>query len=175
MRVWRFLPILLVCSAVSCMKTSTQDPPMTQPTPMASATSPAPSSGTAAVSGASSDDGVVNSAFYDDQQFTINFKEQPPAAEAALLAHNGSVNTIYLANNCVPGGKPFIAVLDAIQGDGFNALWNEVEINFKTPSACKQFTSDDAILAAAHATNPTITLHPTTEVYRCSVIAGPKK
>jgi hypothetical protein len=147
---------------------------MTQATMPSAASAPAASGTTAAVSSASPDDGVVGSAFYDDQLFTINFKEQPPGAEAALLAHNGSINTIYMSQNCRPGGKMFTPVLDAIQGDGFNALWNEVEVNFKTPSACKQFTRDDAIVAAANAANPTITLQPTTEVYRCSVL-GPKK
>jgi len=63
----------------------------------------------------------------------------------------------------------FTSVLDAIQGDGFNPLWNEVQIVFK--GAPQQFTSDNEILAAAAA--KTITLVPTTEVYRCAVL-GPK-
>ena len=59
---------------------------------------------------------------------------------------------------------------DAIQGDGFNPLCLEVQIAFDT-IAPQQFTSDEDILEAADAGE--ITLTPTTEVYRCSVI-GPK-
>jgi hypothetical protein len=62
-------------------------------------------------------------------------------------------------------------VLDAIQGDGFNPLWQEVQIVFNPGQTPHQFTSDTAILAAA--TSGVIMLQPTTEVYRCSVV-GPK-
>src|SRR5262245_7730189 len=64
-------------------------------------------------------------AYYDGDLFTINFKEEPTGAEEALLAHNGSINVIYMSDNGLPGGEPFISVLDAIQGDGFNPLWVE--------------------------------------------------
>ena len=86
-------------------------------------------------------------ALYDGQQFTINFKEEPGGAEAALLAH-------------------------AIQGDGFNPLWQEVQITFNSGFTPRQLTSDTAIEAAADAGE--ITLTPTDEVYRCSVV-GTKK
>jgi hypothetical protein len=69
----------------------------------------------------------------------------------------------------------FASVLDAIQGDGFNPLWVEVQVVFNvplTPELLQQLCSDDLINAAAKA--GTITLVPTTEVYRCSVV-GPKK
>jgi hypothetical protein len=108
-------------------------------------------------------------AFYDGQVFTINFKEQPSGGEASLLAHNGSINTIYMSDQAEAEGFMFTSVLDAIQGDGFNPLWNEVQIVFK--GAPQQFTSDNEVLAAAAA--KTITLVPTTEVYRCAVL-GPK-
>jgi len=111
-------------------------------------------------------------AFYDDQLFTINFKELPPSGEAAVLASNKSINVIYMCDACegaLPGGASFVSVIDAIQGDGFNPLWQEVQIVFD--GAPEQLTSDTDILAAASAGE--ITLMPTTEVYRCSVI-GPK-
>jgi len=111
-------------------------------------------------------------AFYDGTLFTINFKELPPDGEAAVLAQNKSINTIYMCDACegaLPGGQSFVSVLDAIQGDGFNPLWLEVQIVFNT--APQQFTADDEILEAADAGQ--ITLMPTTEVYRCSVL-GPK-
>ena len=108
-------------------------------------------------------------AFYDGQQFTINFKEQPSGAEASLLAHNGSINTIYMSDQAEAAGVMFTSVLDAIQGDGFNPLWQEVQIVFVTIPP-QQFTSDNDILAAAAAGK--IMLVPTTEVYRCSVVGA---
>jgi len=108
-------------------------------------------------------------AFYDGQQFTINFKEQPSGGEAALLAHNGSINTIYMSDQAEAAGLMFVSVLDAIQGDGFNPLWQEVQIVFKTIPP-RQFVSDTEILAAAAAKQ--IELVPTTEVYRCSVVGS---
>ncbi len=113
-------------------------------------------------------------AFYDDTLFTINFKELPPGGEAATLSQNKSINTIYMCDACegaLAGGQSFVSVIDAIQGDGFNPLWLEVQITFDT-IAPQQFTSDEDILDAADA--GVITLTPTTEVYRCSVI-GPKR
>ena len=113
-------------------------------------------------------------AFYDGTQFTINFMELPSGGEAANLTHNGSINTIYMCDACegrLPGGASFVSVIDAIQGDGFNPLWQEVQIAFVT-IAPQQFTSDNDILAAANAGQ--IMLMPTTEVYRCAVL-GPKK
>lgn len=111
-------------------------------------------------------------AYYDDQLFTINFKELPPNGEQATLAHNKSINTIYMSDECMPGGAMFVSVLDAIQGDGFNPLWQEVQVVFDNPSfPCQQLTSDTEILDAAK--TGLVTLDPTTEVYRCSVV-GPK-
>ena len=112
-------------------------------------------------------------AFYDGQLFTINFMELPPSGEAAALAQNKSINTIYMCDACMgqlPGGGSFVSVLDAIQGDGFNPLWQEVQITFNMGVAPSQLTSDTDILAAASAGE--ITLTPTTEVYRCSVVGA---
>lgn len=110
-------------------------------------------------------------AYYDDQLFTVNFKELPTGGEQSNLTHNGSINTIYMSDKCMPGGAMFVAVLDAIQGDGFNPLWQEVQVNFVNPADCQQFFSDNDILTARD--NEIVTLDATTEVYRCSVI-GPK-
>jgi hypothetical protein len=111
-------------------------------------------------------------AFYDGQQFTINFKEEPSSAEQSLLAHNGSINTIYMCDSCAGkiAGGDFTSVLDAIQGDGFNPLWQEVQITFNEGFTPHQLTSDTAIEAAADAGE--ITLTPTDEVYRCSVVGS---
>jgi hypothetical protein len=109
-------------------------------------------------------------AYYDCQLFTINFQELPPGGEEANLAHNGSINFIYMSDDC----PSFVSVLDAIQGDGFNPLWVEVQVHFPggCPTTQEGLCSDDDIATAAM--NGQITLEVTDEVYRCSVI-GPKK
>ena len=112
----------------------------------------------------------VMPAYYDAELFTINFKEQPGGAEKALLAHNGSINVIYMSDDGLPGGLPFVSVLDAIQGDGFNPLWVEVQVVFNAGFTPHQFFSDTEIEDAAAAGE--ITLVPTDEVYRCSVIGS---
>lgn len=109
-------------------------------------------------------------AYFDGQLFTINLKEMP--SEGILLLHNKSVNIIYMCA-CAPAGQPFVSVLNEIQGRGFNPLWNEVDIVFNAGQTPVQFTSDDAILAAA--ASGVITLAPTPDVYRCAVVGpGPK-
>src|SRR5262249_50681258 len=109
------------------------------------------SSGTLDASGAANVNGAGGQmpAFYDGKQFTINFKELPAGGERATLAHNGSINTIYMSDTPLPDGSMFVAVLDAIQGDGFNPLWNEMDITFNTTPF--QLTRDDDIIAAAKA------------------------
>ena len=71
----------------------------------------------------------------------------------------------------LPGGQLFISVLDAIQGESFNPLWLEVQINFKTGHTARQLFSDDEVAEAFAAGE--ITLSVTDELYRCSVV-GPK-
>jgi hypothetical protein len=107
-------------------------------------------------------------AYYDDQLFTINLAELSSTAEAVQLAHNGSINVIYMSDEGLPGGEMFVSVLDAIQGDGFNPLWQEVQIVFNSGFTPRQLTSDTEIDAAVDAGE--ITLVPTDEVYRCSVV-----
>ncbi len=110
-------------------------------------------------------------AYYDDQLFTINFKELSPKAERAVLAHNKSINVIYMSDQGLPGGEMFIAVIDAIQGDGFNPLWQEKQIVFNPGVPRRQLTSDTDVDDAEMAGE--IMVVPTDEVYRCSVV-GPK-
>ena len=113
-------------------------------------------------------------AYYDHQLFTINFKELPEDAAHAVLAHNQSLNLIFMSEDRLPDGHEFVAVIDAIQGDGFNPLWLEVEIEFKAGHPPRQLFSDDEIADAFAAGE--ITLEATDEVYRCSVVGpGPKK
>jgi len=110
-------------------------------------------------------------AYYDGRLFTINFKEEPPDAEAALLAHNGSLNFIFMSDPGLPGDQPFVSVLDAIQGEGFNPLWEEIQVTFNAGFTPRQLLSDDEIAAAAGGGE--VTLSETREVYRCAVV-GPK-
>src|SRR5213080_3301628 len=106
-------------------------------------------------------------AYYDGQLFTINFKLLKPD-----LHNNPSFNIIYQCDACAASGLDFVSVLDAIQGDGFNPIWEEVQISFNPGFTPVQLTSDTDVLAAAAAGH--ITLTDTEEFYRCSVV-GPKK
>ncbi len=125
--------------------------------------------------GASAAAGNVNGAagqrpaYYDGELFTVNMKELPEDASAAIIANNGSMNQIY-ASNDLDDEQDFISVIDAIQGDGFNPLWHQNLIVFNQGFTPHQFTSDEEVLAAAAGPNPEITIVSTDEVYRCSVV-----
>jgi hypothetical protein len=110
-------------------------------------------------------------AYYDGKLFTINFTELPSGGESANLKRNSSINTIYQSDPGLPDGQPFVSVLDAIQGDGFNPLWEEVQITFTAGHTPQQFFSDNEVLAAA--ASGEITLTKTGELYTCAVV-GPK-
>src|SRR5205823_6435113 len=82
----------------------------------------------------------------------INFSELPTGGETANHTHNGSINVIYQCDACagqLPGGGEFVSVLDAIQGDGFNPVWEEQQITFNAGFAPRQLLSDTAVLDAA--------------------------
>jgi hypothetical protein len=121
----------------------------------------------AAVARASSPNGRQGTmpAYYDGELFTINFKLLNPD-----LHNNPSFNTIYQCDSCAAQGLDFISVLDAIQGDGFNPIWEEHQITFNPGFQPVQLTSDTEILAAQ--AQGEITITDTEEFYRCSVI-GP--
>jgi hypothetical protein len=106
-------------------------------------------------------------AYYDGELFTVNMKEVPNSDP--LIGHNSSINTIY-ASNDLDEEQDFIPVIDAIQGDGFNPLWQQVLIVFNAGFTPHQFVSDEEIEAAASGPDPEITLVDTDEVYRCSVV-----
>ena len=105
--------------------------------------------------------------FYEGKQVTVNMFEVP--SSETLLDHNKSTNTIY-ASNDLDDEQDFLSVIDAIQGEGFNPLWQQVLIVFNDGSTPHQFTSEDEVLAAAAGADPEITLVPTDEVYRCSIV-----
>lgn len=107
-------------------------------------------------------------ALYDGMLLTIQFVEFSPQAEQALLAHNASLNFIYQSDPGLPGGEPFISVIDAIPGDGFNPVWEEVQITFMPGFVPHQFYSDDQVLNAA--LDGEIDLEFTGEVYWCPVV-----
>jgi hypothetical protein len=126
---------------------------------------------TSGVAAARSTNGAAGQtpAFYDGDLFTVNMKEQPGKASAALIAKNGSINQIY-ASNDLDDEQDFVPVIDAIQGDGFNPLWRQNLIVFNPGFTPHQFTSEEDVLAAAAAPNPEITIVVTDEMYRCSVV-----
>ncbi len=129
----------------------------------------------AALAGSPNGRAGTTPAYYDAKLFTVNLKHMPPDAAASLLEHNKSINTIYRSEGTsIPGQGAWIDVLDAIQGDGFNPLWQEVTVAFKAGVTPYQLLSDNDVLAAAAEPGATITLTSTVEVYRCSVI-GPNK
>ena len=104
--------------------------------------------------------------FYEGKRVTVNMFEVP---SEALLDSNRSINTIY-ASNDLDEEQDFLSVIDAIQGEGFNPLWHQVLIVFNQGFTPHQFESEDDVLAAAAGANPEITLVPTDEVYRCSIV-----
>ena len=107
--------------------------------------------------------------FYEGKQVTVNMFEVP--SSKTLLDHNKSTNTIY-ASNDLDEEQDFLSVIDAIQGEGMNPLWHQVLIVFNDGSTPHQFTSEDEVLAAAAGADPEITLVPTDEVYRCSIVGS---
>ena len=109
-------------------------------------------------------------AFYDGRQITINDVEISENA-AERVGSNPSHNQIYVTND-LDDPQDFDPVIDAIQGDGFNPLWEQIRIVFNQGVTPHQFTSDDDVLAAANGPNPTITLVDTHEVYRCAVVGS---
>jgi hypothetical protein len=109
-------------------------------------------------------------AYYDHNLFTIQFVEFSATAEQRLLQRNTSLNFIYQSDPGLPGGQPFISVIDAVPGDGFNPIWEEIQIAFTSGHTPRQLFSDDEIVEAA--ASGEITLTPTREVYWCPVV-GP--
>ena len=111
-------------------------------------------------------------AFYDGQVFTINSVEISDVA-ADHVGTNPSHNEIFVTND-LDDPQDFFPVLDAIQGDGFNPLWEQFKIVFSPGVTPHQFHSDDEVHNAAAGANPEITLVDTGEVYRCSVVGSKK-
>jgi hypothetical protein len=128
-----------------------------------------PSTTTSSTSEAASMNGAAGqmAGLYDGRQVTINVMQFSDTA-ASRIGNNKSHNTIYVYND-LDEPSQFLPVLDAIQGDGFNPLWEQVQIVFKPGVTPHQFCSDTDVLAATD-----ITLVDTHELYRCSVV-GPQK
>jgi hypothetical protein len=107
-------------------------------------------------------------AYYDHEIFNIHFVEFSSTAEQKLLQHNHNLNLIYQSDPGLPGGAPFISVIDAIPGDGFNPIWEEVQIAFTAGHTPRQLFSDDEVAAAVASGEITLTF--TGEVYWCPVV-----
>lgn len=110
--------------------------------------------------------GVTN-VYYDGQLFMMNSKLFTDQSGSSILTNNKSMNILYESNG-------FVTVTNAIQNDGYNALWQEVDITFNSGFTPHQFYRDDAVVAAASGSNPEITLVPTNEIYRCDIIQHTK-
>jgi hypothetical protein len=108
-------------------------------------------------------------AFFNGKSVTINVLQLSNTAAASIIAHNQSLNIIYVTND-LDQPQQFAPVINAAPGSGFNALWLQVRIQFNPGVTPHQFTSEADILAAAKAGQ--ITLINTGEVYRDSVVGG---
>jgi len=109
-------------------------------------------------------------AYYDGKLFTIQFVEFSATSERQLLQHNGSLTFIYQSDPGLPAGQPFISVIDAIPTDGFNPIWEEVQITFINGTPPRQLLSDNEVADALNANPPQISLNFTGEVYWCPVV-----
>jgi len=108
-------------------------------------------------------------ALFNGQSVTINVKQMSDSAAASILAHNPSLQIVFVTND-LDEPQAFAPVLSAVPGQNFNALWDQVLIQFNPGVTPHQFTSEADILAAAKAGQ--ITLINTGEVYRDSVVGG---
>ena len=108
-------------------------------------------------------------AFFNGQSVTINVVQLSDNAAASILANNPRLQAIFVTND-LDQPQTFAPVLSAVPGQNFNALWDQVLIQFNPGVTPHQFTSEADILAAAKAGQ--ITLINTGEVYRDSVVGG---
>jgi len=133
-----------------------------------SPTSPKYSGGAAAMNAQGAVNGAAGQmpAFYDGERFTINTLEVSDVSGDHIV-QNKSHNEIYVTND-LDETQDFDPVLDAIQGDGFNPLWEQIKIAFSPGVTPHQFLSDVEVEDAATAGE--ITLTDTGEMYRCSVV-----
>jgi hypothetical protein len=103
---------------------------------------------------------------HDYEACTLSLGE----TSAALWKRLTINNAIYQSDPGLPGNQPFISVIDAVPADGFNPIWEEVQIAFAPGHTPRQLFSDNEVLAAAASGEVTLTL--TGEVYWCPVV-GP--
>ena len=108
-------------------------------------------------------------ALFNGQSVTINVLQLSDKAAASILANNPRLQVIFVTND-LDEPQTFAPVLRAAPGQNFNALWDQVHIQFNPGVTPHQFTSEADILAAAKAGQ--ITLIDTGEVYRDSVVGG---
>lgn len=106
-------------------------------------------------------------AFFNGQSVAINVKQLSDTAAASIIAHNKNLRIIYVTND-LDEHQDFAPVINAVPGQNFNALWDQVLIQFNPGVTPHQFTSEADILAAAKAGQ--INLIDTGEVYRDSVV-----
>ena len=146
--------------------------PLVAPTSLAAGLAPAPTAATAAqASTKGNDNGAAGQipALFNGKSVTINVNQLSDSAAASILANNPRLQTIFVTND-LDEPQAFTPVINAVPGQNFNALWDQVLIQFNPGVTPHQFTSEADILAAAKAGQ--ITLINTGEVYRDSVVGG---
>ena len=106
-------------------------------------------------------------AYYDGKLLTVNMKELPQLP-LPRPSREPSINQIFTTED-LDEEQEFFPVIDAIQGDGFNPLWLQILIVFNPG-----FVHVSSFPMRRSRRLPTapirITLVPTDEVYRCSVV-----
>lgn len=109
-------------------------------------------------------------AYGDAQLLAIAFKRMPDQAASALLARHSPIPIVYVSREQV-NGRPFLPVISVVHGGGFLPFWEQIEIEFISGHAPRQFTSDVEVREAFQ--NGEIDLALTGEVYRGAAI-GPR-
>ena len=159
-------------AVAGCSHSQPMSPKYTAPAALATVNASATAVDGASNAGSVKGAGGQMPAYYDGKLFTINSVEISDVA-ADHVGANPSHNEIYVTND-LDEHQDFIPVIDAIQGDGFNPLWEQFLIVFNAGVTPHQFFSDDEVHNAASGSNPEITLVDTGEVYRCSVVGAKK-
>lgn len=106
---------------------------------------------------------AIELVYYDSMLVKMKLEQFRDKPSESLLTHKRDLNILYMSNG-------FITVANAIQGDGYNAIWNAVEIGFVAGVTPRQFYSEAEILAAAAGKNPEILLSSSTKIYRGAII-----
>src|SRR5215471_12030409 len=104
--------------------------------------------GTRAGSSGGSTNGIASEiqAYYDCSLLNILFVKFTGTAAANLVQHNKSINIIWQQDPSVPADENH-PVINAIPGDGFNPVWQEMQIKIVAGRNPGQLCRDDDVNA----------------------------